>query len=581
MKSFTIILGVLAFFIVGKIPAQDLPARTGWEKVTFFSDRNLYLSGEPVFFTAVITTFGEKDTACSSRVLYVELVSPDGTAFVKGKFRISGDKSSGRLNIPKDMISGNYDIKTYTRYDRNFGSGSFSYVPVTVVNPYSGKVLESKGGGKTVPLNATPGQLREIEVSTSRDEYTTRDSVYVTFDIKDTPEEIRGLCISVVPAGTFSPQKSRYYREPGHNTGKFHHEADGIALSGRLLEGETAKPLVVKTVNLSVPGEKDFLAVDTDSSGRFSFTMPFFDGDRDLFLSTEKTTGIRPEIMVDNDYDTEVPILPAIPFDLDSLQKETALLLAANIEVEKKFLLSDSIRVTGDADVTGHDKRPFYGKAAYVLNIDEYIELPSLEEYFNELALPARIGKEHGKKRFIFNSTLSGMTVHPPLVLIDWVAIDDVEKIMACHPSKIDRVEFVDKPYDKGGMIYGGIISVISKEGDFGGIDLPSSGIFLNYGFLRPDIYKGTPQSDFAGPHLPDTRNMLMWDPELTYTPGKPMHISFRLADTKTTYVVVIRAVDENGRPMHGTSRFAVGAHGRAPVLAPVNSPIKRPSPVR
>ena len=163
-----------------------------------------------------------------------------------------------------------------------------------------------------------------------------------------------------------------------------------------------------------------------------------------------------------------------------------------------------------------------------------------------------------GRKHFIFNSSQPDMIFHEPLVLIDWVAIDNVEKIMAVSPSRIDRVEFVDVPYIKGNMIYGGIISVISRNGDVGGIDLPSSGIFLNYGFVNVIAEQNAGLVELTGPHLPDTRNTLVWEPEIPSLAGNEYHVSFRAADTKGTYIVIIRGIGRDGKFIYGSCTFNI-----------------------
>ena len=75
------------------------------------------------------------------------------------------------------------------------------------------------------------------------------------------------------------------------------------------------------------------------------------------------------------------------------------------------------------------------------------------------------------------------MAIYDPLVMIDWVAVSDNESILGTPTQSISRIELVNAPYIKGDMIYGGIISIISKKGDFAGIDLPRNGIFINYKF--------------------------------------------------------------------------------------------------
>ena len=137
------------------------------------------------------------------------------------------------------------------------------------------------------------------------------------------------------------------------------------------------------------------------------------------------------------------------------------------------------------------------------------------------------------------------MQLYDPLVLVDFVAVDDPDKILAVNPLSISRIEMVNVPYIKGDITYGGIISVISRKGDFAGIDLPASGVFINYSFFHEDdkwIYLNS-----ASPNIPDTRNTLFWTPELKFESYNNAKVSFQTSDMSGKYIVLIRGVNSAG----------------------------------
>ncbi len=537
--------------ISGSLNAQVSRIEMLPEKVTVFADRNLYISGEDILFQAMIST--PVDTSCQSRVLYAELIAPDGTPYMNGKFRIISGSTSGALRIPKDLMSGNYFLKSYTRFDRNFGPGYFSYVPVKIVNPYSSKVLE----GTQQPFGITgPGPASgNIAVGTDRSDYKTRDSVKIIFSVKAPGAGPDQLCISVIPEESFHPgEQETFEPRPPASSGVFFHEVQGISLTGSIVKKNTGEAEINRRVNLSIPSEKDFVAVETDSTGKFAFTLPFFKSSHDIFLSAQRSASAQSEILVDNDFDPENAELPSVIFNLDPGEEAAAIGFAQNIEIRNVFFPAEP---TADSSRSLNVSGPFYGRPSYVLDISQYIELPALEDYFNELPLPAKIRKEKGKKYFRFNTSSADMTIHDPLVLIDWIAIDDPVKIMSVPSTKISRVEFVDVPYVKGDLTYGGIISVISRSGDFGGIDLPSSGIFLNYAFIQPK--EKNPKSDsITGPHLPDVRNTLFWHANISCVAGESVHEAFMTGDSKGTYIVLVRGTDPEGNRMEGFCTFRV-----------------------
>jgi hypothetical protein len=139
--------------------------------------------------------------------------------------------------------------------------------------------------------------------------------------------------------------------------------------------------------------------------------------------------------------------------------------------------------------------------------------------------------------------------------MIDMVVVDDISKILAISPAEISRIELVRELYVKGDQTYGGIINFISRKGNFAGIDLPSSGIFINYKFFAPrKDYKVS----LLSANEPDTRNTIYWDPLLKIDAASNERISFTTSDTPGKFIVLLRAVDADGQVRSAISRFEV-----------------------
>jgi hypothetical protein len=178
--------------------------------------------------------------------------------------------------------------------------------------------------------------------------------------------------------------------------------------------------------------------------------------------------------------------------------------------------------------------------------MDKYIDLPTLGEYFSELPLIVKVRKTDGRKQFRFWLAQDEMLLHDPLVLVDWVAVDDIDKILAMSPLEIQRIEFVNSLYVKGAITYGGIVSFVSRKNDFAGIDLPKSGTFMNYRFLE-SCHGDIPD---PGPAFnePDPRNTVYWNPDMQDTGEGSTEISFPAPETPGKYVVLYRGMEKNGK---------------------------------
>jgi hypothetical protein len=168
-----------------------------------------------------------------------------------------------------------------------------------------------------------------------------------------------------------------------------------------------------------------------------------------------------------------------------------------------------------------------------------------------------KVRKRKGEPYFSVQSSVTeNLSFYDPLVLVDWVAIDEPSKILAVSPQNISRIEVVNEDYIKGGQTYGGIVSFISKKGDFAGIDLPSAGIFINYRFLSEN--QCLEISGAAAANQPDVRNTVLWKPSIKVQDKQPEKIVFTAPDTPGKYIVIVEGVTTNGELFSATKVFEV-----------------------
>ena len=268
-----------------------------------------------------------------------------------------------------------------------------------------------------------------------------------------------------------------------------------------------------------------------------------------IYLSVQKILCSRSDSIHDNDYCTVPVHIPSGIFSLTPQEREAAFKMALNLQLESYFK-TDSIPDTGNDQP---EDEAFYGKPNEIIYIDEYVQLPTLEEYFNELPTIVKVRKRQNKKYFRILGTQTGLTEFDPLIMVDFVAIEDMSKILEIAPSSLSRIEVVNTLYVKGDQIYGGIINLVSRNSDFAGINLPSSGIFINYGFLATAVIFRN-----LHPTTPDTRNTLYWKPQLALNKNSSAKLSIMAPDTPGRYVVVLNGVNEKGETFRQTAVFEV-----------------------
>jgi len=133
-QKLNIYLILITIFITPTIMGQDVVGTNVREEVTLFTDRDLYLSGENIWFNAFISVNNVSENRQLSNVLYIELFQ-NNRAIVKKKFQIVDGKVEGMLAIPEEIHSANYYLRAYTQYQRNFPPETFFTSLLTIINP--------------------------------------------------------------------------------------------------------------------------------------------------------------------------------------------------------------------------------------------------------------------------------------------------------------------------------------------------------------------------------------------------------------------------------------------------------------
>lgn len=560
MKKYLLIVLVMILAAKSTAFAMAFSGVKGFagEKVVLFTDRSLYIAGEQINFKASVFSDSNSNGSAPVHILYCELVTPDGKKVVGNKYPVSQLEAEGCMFIPKDLITGTYYLRAYTRMMLNYGPVSFGYRQIRIINPGKNEVLVSEknqdAGGLLTEPSAAESPEEFYKVSADKKVYVPRDTISVAVqEGKNYKAGIKSLCLSVVPDGTkevalLQPLTS----DENKNSKDYYPETRGLSLTGKLTEANSSLLLQGKRVNLSIMGSgRDFMSVRTDTSGRFYFALPDYYGSRDIFLCAEKTPAPGVKIWVDNEFYNSAFHLPTPDFTLTEQEREIVLKMANNLQISNYFQNKEKEDTLADRKA----ETAFYGKPTTIIELDKYILLPTLEEYFNELSSQVRVRRHKGEPGFVVLGS-ADISFYEPLVMVDWVAVDEPSKILAVSPQNISRIEIVNEDYVKGGQTYGGIISLISKKGDFAGIDLPSAGMFINYGFLAEQKCRDI-QAEAVAAH-PDTRNTLLWKPGIEISGTKPEKLIFTAPDTPGKYRVVIEGVTKDGLVFSETGMFEV-----------------------
>ncbi len=93
------------------------------EYVYLHFDNSAYYLGETMWFKAHVTSGNSDKASTLSKVLYVELVAPEGYVVETKKYKLDDSGSChGEFELNPLLLSGYYEVRAYTRYMLNRGS---------------------------------------------------------------------------------------------------------------------------------------------------------------------------------------------------------------------------------------------------------------------------------------------------------------------------------------------------------------------------------------------------------------------------------------------------------------------------
>jgi len=559
------------------------PAMTGEaiqiiEEVKVYTDRSLYITEELVRFSARLQETGPVIRRPWSRVLYVELVSAEGISMARRKYQVHDGQVSGEIHIPSNLISGSYFLRTYTRWMRNWGPESYCYVPLRIINPHRPEmqkgITPAEAGAKLRDPVATSTSL-EFEIHPSSFGRGEVISMRLSIPAGGFQNGIRG-CLTVVPRNArpaahqweVELEKPAAEKAPGgayagDSVGDFAGDFQlnflpdkyGPSLSGSVVypsgrDEDQSETRIHFTLMGDNPG---YMVCRPDASGRFAVALPFLSGKLELFVQPENLDGTAVEVRIDQDFDQRQLTLPISSFTLAEQEREAATIMSRNVQLAGIY--QDAASAVEKDLAAG--EFPFYGSPTLSVDMDRYVLLPTLEEVFLNLVSSVTPVTRRKRNSLQIDSENPTLALFAPLVMVDQVPVFDIDRFMSTAPAKIKRIDVIEDVYVKGDLRFGGLINLQSRDGDMAGIDLPENSFFIDYMAMQPAAR--TEQEPVTGDYrMPDTRNTLLWLPEVVFEKGSPVNISFTAPDYPGEYVVLFRGQGPGGEFIVAETTFGV-----------------------
>jgi hypothetical protein len=104
------------------------------EKIYLHTDKNFYQTGEIIWFKAYAVDASFNKPLDLSKVVYVELLDRTNHPVLQAKIKMDSAEGNGSFYVPVNLTSGNYQLRAYTNWMKNFDEAFFFRKTITIIN---------------------------------------------------------------------------------------------------------------------------------------------------------------------------------------------------------------------------------------------------------------------------------------------------------------------------------------------------------------------------------------------------------------------------------------------------------------
>ncbi len=357
----------------------------------------------------------------SSRVAYVELSDTEGLQ-ASAVIALTDGRGQGNIYLPSYLHSGYYQLSMYTR----LGKQALQML-LPVVNIMQKSVaddidwVEAEGGYKPV-LTTTALPSKYVETFSKRTEHEGH-CVYArvrpTAEVTDYKPTMTDATLAVV--------------------GKEVH-----VFQGKMLDDSTAV----------------FNTFDVD--GRHSIVLQ---------AETYNAEPLQVELL-DPFANIKPKQLPHLTFNYN------------RAEVERRSIqMQTAVGDTMVVDSTNVCIDVFATKPILSYNLDEYRQFRTIREVLLEYVNFVHRSTKNGRNRLFVFSEEEGYSIWPALVLLDGMPVKDINRLLEYDARRVHYISMFDGNYTLGGIMYKGIISIITRTGKLTNFPPETTAAYLIYDF--------------------------------------------------------------------------------------------------
>jgi hypothetical protein len=117
------------------------------EEVFIHTDREVYISGEDIWFNVYLIDRQTFRSSVTSKIVYFELLNTENRPIVQKRILLDKGSGPGQILLPDTLSSGIYTIRAYTSWMKNFLPDNCFIKEIAIYNALSAKTFKVKQRG--------------------------------------------------------------------------------------------------------------------------------------------------------------------------------------------------------------------------------------------------------------------------------------------------------------------------------------------------------------------------------------------------------------------------------------------------
>ncbi len=535
-----------------------------------------YVTGEVMWFKVYVVSTAEGILSPVSKIAYLDIIKEDGAAVHQQKVELENGMGDGSWSIPSGLPTGKYSVRAYVANQKSIPGSIISY-GMQVINPTLPsplKLLLSDTSNGLVMENVHSPQFPSalmFKLNGLQQKYKKRSKI--SFSLTDLPnsahlsiavfkrdglelnnQQSLDLTSSIVKQSTTELviDNGQYKAAPAEYSGHF--------VTGVVVDKLSGKPISGVHVYLSVSGE------------RFYFGKAMSDEKGEVLFDIGKPYGSQ-QIVVQLPLlkDSNAVVQISSPYALTTTHEKfdgTVFFQGQKSELDERVFYTtidksfEKNRSTAFFLPHFNDSTVFYGTPDKTYFLDDYTRFNTMEEVLREYVVEVDLRKSNQQYKFsVLDIPNKKSFENNPLVLVDGVPTNDINKVVAFDPLKIKRMDIVSRKFFLGDQSYDGIVSLITYTGDLAGFELDRQTLVVDYPGLPMKRQFNNIEYENPGASKskePDLRVLLHWEPYIKLNANQNLPITFYTSDLVGNYVIEIRGVTENGKALTQQHYFSV-----------------------